>query len=494
MNVCRNNPVLPFSGVLALAFISTTAHAQFPQTAAVFNHAVPHVHLSEDIPQASEGLRPPWTVSNYVWEDRNGNGEMDENPVAGLAGIPVRLLDPVTGKVVAETLTDAAGRYAFKGVVPKPYTVDVSDRTVFEQYGLLRTTNDLYLIRDEELAAPPALRGFGFDSRAGAIGGSLWWDRNANGRRDWNDLPGLLPGSDGLAFVAVRIEDRETGEVVRQSLTDSYGFYVINHLRPGRYRLSIDHEDPDLVRQTGGAVSSADGTKNLLQSSARPTTVSAFDFNLTEHCAAPVSNRAECASIFNVGFAHAEAASVDLRTLDVRTTGRTVRLFWETGVEWDNAGFEVLHSYNYGAFVPIAFLPGRGSEAFGARYDYVMNDQRYGIHRFKLRQSGRHGSVSRSPEIELHLSMDGAFVLDTPEPDPYKVRNTVTFAVSEAQRVQLELHSDLGGPPRVIFDQKLEANEIRELAIDASNLVSGRYYVRMRGESFEGARTVLLRR
>jgi DNA-directed RNA polymerase II subunit RPB1 len=62
-----------------------------------------------------------YAVGDYVWIDANGNGKQDSDEKP-LAGVGVALLDG-TGKVVATTTTDSAGRYLFDGLSAGTYQV-----------------------------------------------------------------------------------------------------------------------------------------------------------------------------------------------------------------------------------------------------------------------------------------------------------------------------------------------------------------------------------
>lgn len=63
-------------------------------------------------------------VGDTVWRDSNGDG-IQQAGEQGLGGVPVQLLDPVTGRVLATTTTDAEGRYLFPGLPLGSYAVRI---------------------------------------------------------------------------------------------------------------------------------------------------------------------------------------------------------------------------------------------------------------------------------------------------------------------------------------------------------------------------------
>lgn len=75
---------------------------------------------------ANFGLRQlPGTIAgSTVFIDQNGNGVQDANE-PGIPGVTITLLD-TNGNVVATTVTDANGNYAFLGLPPGDYTVRIS--------------------------------------------------------------------------------------------------------------------------------------------------------------------------------------------------------------------------------------------------------------------------------------------------------------------------------------------------------------------------------
>jgi len=85
----------------------------------------------------------PYLIGDYVWLDVNGNGQQDEGPDAGIAGVVVNLLNEA-GQIIETTTTDADGYYFFD-VQPGTYTVEVASEN-FESggplEGLISTTGN----------------------------------------------------------------------------------------------------------------------------------------------------------------------------------------------------------------------------------------------------------------------------------------------------------------------------------------------------------------
>ena len=86
---------------------------------------------TEPVPDASSDLTvdfgfiltPLYRVGNLVWQDLNRDG-IAENGEPGVAGVLVQLLDSAD-TVVAETVTDGAGKYAFEDLAAGDYRVRI---------------------------------------------------------------------------------------------------------------------------------------------------------------------------------------------------------------------------------------------------------------------------------------------------------------------------------------------------------------------------------
>ena len=61
-------------------------------------------------------------IGDYVWEDVDGDGIQDAAE-SGATGVAVALHNCNTGRVVANTTTNAGGRYVFDGLAAGQYRV-----------------------------------------------------------------------------------------------------------------------------------------------------------------------------------------------------------------------------------------------------------------------------------------------------------------------------------------------------------------------------------
>lgn len=174
------------------------------------------------------------SISGSAWVDRN-------TQVEPLAGAEVSLLDEAD-QVLATTLTDENGAYAFTGLMPGCYRLAVTvpeDCLVAEAWDARIAENELISVmtrcqgrsaRSESFDLRMSRDLAGMDIGAvlpGTLGDLCWLDENANGLQDSGE--GGIPG--------VVIQLLRDGKPVAETTTDQYGFYRFTGVYPAEYTL-----------------------------------------------------------------------------------------------------------------------------------------------------------------------------------------------------------------------------------------------------------------
>ncbi|HJX29856.1 MAG TPA: SdrD B-like domain-containing protein [Thermoanaerobaculia bacterium] len=191
------------------------------------------------------GYRGTAALGDRVWYDIDGDGAQD--PVeSGLAGVTVQLVDD-GGNVIATTVTNADGEYAFVDLVAGSYTVRVAASTL---PGEAAPTYDLDGIATPDAAVATLDAGqtrtdvdFGYRGTA-ALGDRVWYDIDGNGTQDAGEV--------GINGVTVELLDG-SGDVLLSTVTAGDGGYTFAGLLPGTYNVRV-------VSSTlpGGAVATYD--------------------------------------------------------------------------------------------------------------------------------------------------------------------------------------------------------------------------------------------
>jgi uncharacterized repeat protein (TIGR01451 family) len=168
-------------------------------------------------------------LGDYVWFDRNGDGQQDAGEPP-LEGVTVRVYDGIT--LVMETLTDAAGHYAFWGLLPNHvYSVKLDKAADYLAGNPLGGMQP----KGVDIATTGAAGSFAADYDIGftlpaALGDRVWLDANGDGAQDANEA--------GVAGVTVTLQTAEGG-IVAMMQTDAAGMYRFDNVPAGRYVLAF---------------------------------------------------------------------------------------------------------------------------------------------------------------------------------------------------------------------------------------------------------------
>lgn len=153
-----------------------------------------------------------------------------------LAGVRLQLLD-TQGQVLAETTTDAQGRYRFENLRPGLYSIrqftpagliDGGERIGTIGGQPMGTVSDDLLTR---IALASAQQGVDYDFceyQPASLSGHVYHDFNDDGQRASDEEP--------LADVTLTLFD-DHGNVVASTTTDAQGAYQFTGLRAGHYRV-----------------------------------------------------------------------------------------------------------------------------------------------------------------------------------------------------------------------------------------------------------------
>jgi hypothetical protein len=184
------------------------------------------------------------------------------------------------------------------------------------------------------------------------------------------------------------------------------------------------------------------------------------------------------------------ALPVEFTSFTGSVADNAAKLEWTTATEQNNAGFQVQRKVD-GSFQNIegAFVEGAGTSEEPQSYSYRVEDLDAGQHTFRLKQVDVDGGSSFSKETTVEIGLDSQYELKA-YPNPISEQATIKFAVKESQDVTLELYNTLGQRVQVLHQGSVPSSQTRTVSLQASDLSSGLYIVRMRGESFSTTKSV----
>ena len=175
---------------------------------------------------------------------------------------------------------------------------------------------------------------------------------------------------------------------------------------------------------------------------------------------------------------------VELASFDVLPTGdRGAELVWETLQEKNNDRFEIEHlAPDASAWANAGTKRGAGTTTERQRYTFTMSDLEVGTHAFRLRQVDVDGTAELLQEKSVEIRLDVAYELRV-GPNPMRSTANGVLTLREAQTVRAVVYDVLGREVAVVHDGAMETGK-NTFSIDASRLGSGRYFLRVIGESF----------
>jgi len=187
---------------------------------------------------------------------------------------------------------------------------------------------------------------------------------------------------------------------------------------------------------------------------------------------------------------------VELTGFTATHTDEAVSLQWETASETNNTGFEVQRASGSAdaasegnvSWTSLGFVEGAGTTDEPQSYTFTAEDIAVGTHAFRLRQVDTDGTESFSEPVEVDVTLNAAYALSNAYPNPIRSAATLDLTVQQTQPVTAAVYDVLGRQVMTLHDGEITANTPTELRLNAEELSSGTYFVRVDGKSFEATR------
>ena len=193
------------------------------------------------------------SVSGVVWFDQDDDGRRQTND-QGLHGVRAKLtlLDGADAGKYYETMTDVSGQYRFEDVLPGKAEISFELPQGYAFGKKVPGTRGVSSVDklDAQVATTDAFDVIHGESRTdldvgvvavGSVSGMVWEDVQYNGRFDSNE-----PGVGGAR---IELIDTIGNHVVRETMTDEHGAYVIDFARRGEYRVRVTLPDGMIFTQ-----------------------------------------------------------------------------------------------------------------------------------------------------------------------------------------------------------------------------------------------------
>lgn len=401
-------------------------------------------------------------LGDFVFADMNANGIQD----AGESGIPnvTVNLRSTSGVLLASTITDATGKYAFydpmqyintvnyniEFITPSGYVASPSNQggdDAFDSDPVNGTILNAYV--------PYRTWNYTFDAGfvpAGSISNFVWNDVNKNCLQDG--------GEPGIAGKIVTLKN-PGGDILATDTTDSNGEYLFDKLLPGNYIVNF------------GTVSGMDrvlnnvGVNNTINSKANPLTGNA---NVT-------IGVGENNTTIDAGYQPVTVLPVKQIVLMPLLNGNTVDVNWNTINETNTYFFEVERSYDGNRFETLerlyTLVPNGGNGMYHIKDNTPDLSANAVMYRIKVTDKDGYTSYSSVSVIRLKKNLEISVW-----PNPFISDIKVAYTASEASIITINV-LDLNGKKLVNANYKaVKGNNVFSIS-NLSGLPHGMYIIEL---------------
>lgn len=200
------------------------------------------------------------SIRGRAWSDENADGRISEGETA-LSGTMAELIavdDEGNAHVVDAAMVDEHGGYAFESLRSGSYAVrfTLPQGTLFADCHGEADGSSVPVVPGSTGVTPVLNLAMGGALHTvnvggilpGAIGDTVWMDKDGNGLQDYREP--LVPG---VALSLLCESEDGSMQVIAQTQSDRYGYYVFDDLRPGRYVVSVTLREGDTLTYSFGA-------------------------------------------------------------------------------------------------------------------------------------------------------------------------------------------------------------------------------------------------
>ncbi len=182
---------------------------------------------------------------------------------------------------------------------------------------------------------------------------------------------------------------------------------------------------------------------------------------------------------------------VELADFQAQSSQKAVVLTWRTLSETNNDRFEIEHQRPAsGAFARLGTVDGAGTTTEATDYQFLTEDLPAGTHTFRLRQVDVDGTDKLSRTVTAQVMLSEPLVMSGPSPNPVRNQMTYRVGVQKSQTVRVVLYDLLGRAVATLHEGMLPGGEERVLRATLPTLPSGKYFLRLEGETGQAVQPV----
>lgn len=159
-----------------------------------------------------------------------------------------------------------------------------------------------------------------------------------------------------------------------------------------------------------------------------------------------------------------------------------VTLYWETGFESNNKGFNIERkniSIENSNWINSGFIQGNGSTNTKCSYQFIDRNIRKGIYRYRLKQIDFNGNFEyHYLKSDVIIEAPEKFKISQNQPNPFNSKTRINFELPDDSKVNVQIFDMLGREIANLENEFMHAG-YHSSEFDGSNLSSGIYFYRI---------------
>jgi hypothetical protein len=312
---------------------------------------------------------------------------------------------------------------------------------------------------------------------------------------------GTAASSFGSSGISIAAGTDDLGDVTITRVTGTSGIVTVGANNGIARKYTISSVNPPTAGRdvTITWLSSNDNSKTLTSGTAWKSTNSGTSWTQAgsgDYSARSVVLSAQTSfGVYTVSDA-ASPLPVELTSFTATVKGRGVELVWKTATEVNNAGFEIERNVN-GSWNKIGFVEGNGTTNAPKSYTYTDASANPkgagGTVSYRLKQIDRDGKFEYSNSVNASVGMSAEdYTLSQNFPNPFNPNTNITFAMKNAEHVNVTVYNALGQVVSTLFNDVANANQLYTLSFDGKDLSSGTYFYSLRSATRNEVRKMSL--
>jgi photosystem II stability/assembly factor-like uncharacterized protein len=168
---------------------------------------------------------------------------------------------------------------------------------------------------------------------------------------------------------------------------------------------------------------------------------------------------------------------INLTNFKGYTKEQHVKLNWQTGMEQNNSGFEVLRSTPNGKAETIGFVRSKGNSSLPQSYSFTDEPTGGNVFHYQLKQIDLDGKNTFSNILKIKLDISSLSL--TNYPNPFSNQTTINYSLPVAVNVTLTFRDQFGNVVKNILN-KHQSEGNYALTVNTNTLAAGQYYCELK--------------